>query len=114
MSNYQFDEYQQTAHKTAVYPGQDNPMGLAYLALGLNGEAGEVAEKIKKAMRDEGGVISDERRYLLRKECGDVLWYLTEMCSALGFSLGEVAAENIVKLMDRKARGVLQGSGDTR
>lgn len=82
---------------------------LAYLALGLNGEAGEVAEHIKKYIRDShvdtGAVI---------KELGDTLWYLARLADELGYTLEEVAELNLLKLADRKERGVIGGSGDER
>jgi NTP pyrophosphatase (non-canonical NTP hydrolase) len=114
--SYTFDEYQNTTHQTSVYPSDESQEteSVTYLTLGLVGESGEVAEKIKKALRDDGGVITPERKALLHKELGDILWYHSELCSRLGFNMGEVAKANIDKLLDRKARGVLHGSGDNR
>jgi NTP pyrophosphatase (non-canonical NTP hydrolase) len=86
----------------------------AYPALGLAGEAGEVADKIKKLYRDHAGVATYEFREQLKKELGDVLWYLDDLASDFGFTLKDVARENIVKLKSRKERGVLGGSGDNR
>jgi len=112
-----FNEYQEWAKATADYPG-DRGDGKAafvpglYPALGLNGEAGEVAEKIKKFWRD--GNAYDETRAAIRKELGDVLWYLSETARQWGIKLDDVAAGNIAKLADRKSRGVLAGSGDNR
>lgn len=85
-----------------------------YCALGLAGESGEVAEKFKKVLRDSRGVVSHEARALIAKELGDVLWYVSELASCVGLDLDDVAKQNIAKLADRKNRGVLQGSGDTR
>jgi len=107
----EFDKYQQETHKTAVYPQEQ---GLSYCGLGLCGEAGEVAEKIKKVIRDSGGVVSDEKREDLKKELGDVLWYHAQLCSQLGLSMSEVAQGNLDKLFSRKDRGKLKGSGDDR
>ena len=108
-----FATYQQQAQTTAVYPnrGEGN---FIYPALGLAGETGEICEKIKKAIRDEGGVISDERRMLLAKELGDVLWYVSTLATELGLDLDEIAAGNLAKLVARKQSGKLHGSGDLR
>jgi NTP pyrophosphatase (non-canonical NTP hydrolase) len=115
MSNdFTFDDYQALAAKTAMYPGRDDVAVAPYPALGLAGEAGEVCEHIKKAIRDDGGQISAERRSALKKELGDVMWYLAALCSELGLEMGEVAHANVEKLADRKKRGVLHGSGDDR
>jgi NTP pyrophosphatase (non-canonical NTP hydrolase) len=81
---------------------------LQYVTLGLNGEAGEVAELIKKAMRNEGGEISPERIELLKKELGDVLWYLTRLADELGTDLAEVAQANVEKLYARKDNNALK------
>lgn len=104
-----FDEYQQAAAETAIYP-----RGINYAYLGLAGEAGEVCELAKKVARDDDGEWSDERRAMLRAELGDVLWYVAAIARDHGLKLGTVAAENIAKLRDRKARGVIGGSGDDR
>jgi NTP pyrophosphatase (non-canonical NTP hydrolase) len=73
-----------------------------------------VAEKIKKMVRDDGGVLSDERREALSKELGDVLWYLAQLATEAGLDLDEIAEANLAKLLSRKDRGVLTGSGDER
>ncbi len=107
-----FNEYQKLAKKTALYPKiQDN---FVYPALGLVSEAGEVAGKVKKIYRDNNGVLDEERRQVLKKELGDVLWYLAQLSGDLGFSLEEVAQFNIDKLSSRKERGTLHGDGDNR
>ena len=80
----------------------------------LTNEAGEVAGKVKKIFRDHGGVITDADRDALALELGDVLWYLTEICSRLDIRLEDVAARNIAKIADRMSRGVLGGEGDHR
>lgn len=82
-----------------------------YYALGMVGEAGEIAEKIKKAYRDNGGEFDKE---LMKKELGDVLWYIAMLSEKFGFTLEDVAQTNIAKLEDRMRRGVLNGSGDKR
>lgn len=127
------DAYQTISSQSAIYPGQGTPLGLAYVALKMNGEAGEFAEHVGKAMRDDGfgheRVAQDEetqlpyyekipltpfRRAALIKEVGDVLWYLGAACRELGIPLSEAAAVNLEKLADRAERDVLQGSGDER
>ncbi|HWX96937.1 MAG TPA: nucleoside triphosphate pyrophosphohydrolase family protein [Solirubrobacteraceae bacterium] len=107
----QLSEYQQLSRRTAEYP---RDAWLAYPALGLAGEAGEVAEHAKKAIRDDGGTVSDERRAAMAKELGDVLWYVAQLASELGLELEDVARENLEKLSSRQRRGVLSGSGDER
>jgi NTP pyrophosphatase (non-canonical NTP hydrolase) len=111
-----FKTYSDTAWATAVYPSKGNCefSGIAYCMLGLTGETGEIAEKIKKVYRDKGGVFDDETKSLIRKEIGDVIWYLNALAIELGFSLDEAAQENNAKLLDRMKRGVLKGSGDLR
>lgn len=106
------NEYQRKSKATAVYP--EGERGLYYCGLKLAGEAGEVAEHIGKAIRDNDGVITEERRAALKIELGDVLWYVGALCTELGFELSDVAHGNLDKLEDRKARGVLGGSGDYR
>lgn len=106
-----FNEYQKQSRRTALYPRELN---LVYPTLGLTGEAGEVAEKIKKIIRDEEGRISNEKKKELVKEMGDVLWYLAQLATELGVSLDEVATINIRKLSSRQARGKIKGSGDNR
>lgn len=107
-----FEEYQQKSRKTAVYPNAGN--NFIYPTLGLAGEAGEVAEKIKKVLRDNNGVIDDARRDDIKKELGDVLWYVSQIASELGLSLDEIADLNIEKLYSRLERGKISGSGDSR
>ncbi len=104
-------EYQRLSRRTAEYPRE---AWLSYPALGLAGEAGEVAEHVKKAIRDDGGELSAERRAALTKELGDVLWYVSQLASELGLELEEVAQVNLEKLLSRQRRGVLSGSGDER
>ena len=100
------NEYQKQTDKTAVYP-QENAVN--YLALGLNGESGEIAEKVKKHIRDDKELGEN-----IEKELGDVLWYLAQLCSVLGTDLGTVAETNLDKLLDRKERGKIKGDGDNR
>jgi len=107
-----FNEYQKAARSTAVYPGMGN-MGY-YPVLGLCGEAGEVAEKFKKILRNDGGVMSPEARKAIIRELGDIQWYLANIAEDLGTTLEEIAEENIAKLQDRKARNVIKSEGDNR
>jgi NTP pyrophosphatase (non-canonical NTP hydrolase) len=107
-----FDQYQREAGLSAIYPDRfDN---LYYPALGLAGEAGEVCEKIKKIMRDKNGRVSEEDQQLLVKELGDVLWYVSALADELDVFLGDIASTNIEKLLSRKQRGKISGSGDNR
>lgn len=108
-----FAEYQRAAARTAVYPGRGEGNWI-YPALGLAGEAGEVCEKIKKCLRDEGGHMTDARRAAVAAEIGDVLWYVAMLCAELGLNLDELAAQNIAKLARRADAGRLHGSGDAR
>ena len=104
--------YQQSARETARYPEVgSNPI---YPTLGLTGEAGEVSDKVKKVLRDRGGEFDRESREAIKLELGDVLWYVAQLSSELGFSSDEVAASNLEKLSSRSSRGRLSGSGDQR
>jgi NTP pyrophosphatase (non-canonical NTP hydrolase) len=105
-------DYQLRSRATAVYP--DAGDNLTYPALGLCGEAGECAEKVKKAIRDDGGALTGERRAALAAELGDVLWYMAQLATEAGLDLDEIAEDNLAKLLSRQERGVLQGSGDSR
>jgi len=107
-----FEEYQKLSRKTAIYPNRDN--NFVYPTLGLAGESGEVAEKIKKILRDNNGVVDDPRKKELQKELGDVLWYVSQLATELGLSLDEIASLNIEKLYSRFDRDKISGSGDNR
>ena len=107
-----FDEYQEKSRETAVYPDQGD--NFVYPTLGLVGEAGEIAEKVKKVIRDNGGKLDEERKVALTKELGDVLWYLSQLATELKVSLNEIADINIKKLQDRHQRDAIKGSGDDR
>ena len=87
---------------------------LSYGVMGLGNEGGECLGKMKKLIRDHGGIMSDEFRNQMIHEIGDTLWYVADVCTCLGVSMGEVAQANLDKLRDRKERGVLQGDGDQR
>ena len=110
-----FDEYAREARTTATYPDAAH---LLYPVLKLAGEAGEVAEKLGKLMRDEGWTpgraLTPDQRDALALELGDVLWYVAAIAHDLEVPLAEVAARNLAKLADRRARGVIGGSGDSR
>jgi NTP pyrophosphatase (non-canonical NTP hydrolase) len=113
-SAYTFDVYQTDAGTTAIYPdaGTGSKDAFAYLALKLNGEAGEVGEAYAKYLRGDYDIVECKRRIL--KEIGDCIWYLSQITSELNEPFGEVAAANIRKLADRKSRNVIHGSGDDR
>ena len=103
--------YQAAAKETAIYPKET---GILYTTLGLTGEAGEVADKVKKIIRDHGGEMDDDARESIMLELGDVLWYVANLTTELGYSLRDVAGANIQKLTDRQQRNKLHGSGDSR
>ena len=105
-----FDDYQKQALKT-VLPTANN---LPYIALGLTNEAGEVAGKVKKWVRDDGSDMTRLDKAALVDELGDTLWYLALMAQMLEVNLSEIAEKNISKLADRQKRNKLHGSGDTR
>jgi NTP pyrophosphatase (non-canonical NTP hydrolase) len=107
-----FETYQRESRKTWGVIPVDHP--IVYPTLGLANEAGEVAGKIKKIFRDKGGLIGDDDRQALKYELGDVLWYLTQICTELDLTLEEVAAANLEKLFSRQARGQIRGEGDER
>jgi len=88
--------------------------GLLYVALGVNGEAGEFAEKVKKLLRDKNGELTDELRECLAQELGDIQWFVSEAARQLKFTLEEIANKNITKLFDRLDRGMIGGDGDNR
>jgi NTP pyrophosphatase (non-canonical NTP hydrolase) len=107
----ELSEYQRLSRRTAQYPRE---AWLAYPALGLAGEAGEVAEHAKKVIRDDAGSVGTERREQMAKELGDVLWYVAQLASELDLDLDQIAQANLDKLLSRQRRGVLSGSGDDR
>lgn len=104
--------YQTSALKTAIYPNMG--ANFPYPALGLVGEAGEVADKLKKVIRDNDGVLTDSVRDAVAKELGDVMWYLAVLAYELDYDLNTIAQNNLDKLASRQERGVLSGSGDNR
>lgn len=107
-----FNDYQQQSRQTAKYPQLGE--NYIYPTLGLVGEAGEVAEKIKKIIRDNDGIISPEKKEEIKKELGDVLWYLAQISTELNLELEDVAKNNLEKLLSRLTRGKISGSGDNR
>lgn len=109
-----FNDYQEKAKITDTYTGKPQMESLVYATLGLTGEAGEVAEKVKKILREDGGVVSEAKRQELKKELGDVLWYIAKFSRELGFTLDDIATTNIEKLYSRLERGKLHGFGDNR
>lgn len=129
------DLYQGLALRSAFYPGKGTPLGIAYCALKLNGEAGELAEHVGKAMRDDDLVVpfteratedqpmqhwfgytelTEDRRMKIIKELGDVLWYVSAVARELDLTLSDIAWNGLAKIADRTQRGTLGGSGDDR
>ena len=105
------NEYQKRAMEIAKYPSEYD---VIYPALGLTGEAGEVADKVKKVISDNHGLFDDKRKVEIAKELGDVLWCIAAMSNDLGYDLDTIANMNIAKLSSRKERGVIGGEGDNR
>lgn len=110
-SHMTFEEYQDKAMQTSMEYGAQ---AYNYGGLGLASEAGEVAGKLKRVIRDDHNQVTEEMRADLKKELGDVLWYVNFLTTQLGYTLEEVAEANIEKLHSRKDRGVLTGQGDNR
>lgn len=104
--------YQELSRKT--YRHLEVNSNLTYPVLGMVNEAGEFAGKFKKVFRDKGGVIDDTTREALRDELGDVLWYLTQICTNLGYTLDDLAQANLEKVLGRLERGTIHGDGDKR
>ena len=106
-----FNEYQKESKKTVKYRADKK---FEYLILGVCGEAGELAEKAKKLIRDKDGHMTDEDKEAFKKELGDVLWYISQISTELNFTLEDVAKSNLEKLFSRLKRGKISGSGDNR
>lgn len=106
------EDYQKKSRKTAIYPGAGQ--NFYYPTLGLAGEAGEVANKIKKVMRDKNNELDGQTKETIKGELGDVLWYVAQLATELDLSLAEIAEANIEKLYGRMERGKLGGEGDSR
>lgn len=107
-----FGDYQTESRKT--YADIAVSGDVVYPTLGLVNEAGEFAGKLKKVYRDKDGHIDPETHEMMKHELGDVLWYLTQICTNLGMTLEEIAEANLVKLFDRLDRGTIRGDGDNR
>lgn len=109
----EINHYQRDTKLTAIYPqhGTGDNDAITYVVLGAAGEAGELANTWKKALRDGDSALAKEK---LRYELGDVLWYVSQLATELGMSLEQVAQCNLDKLYDRKVRNQLKGSGDRR
>jgi len=107
-----FNDYQKKAMASAVYPNIGS--NIVYPTLGINGEAGEIAEKVKKIIRDKNGVWDDTDRDAIKKEIGDSMWYCAALCHEFGLSLDDVAKANIEKLTKRVLDNTIHGSGDDR
>ena len=105
------NEYQNEALKTKIYK---TSMNIIYPTLKLNGEAGEVAEKVGKCMRDNNGIFTDEIKLAIAYEIGDVIWYCSALSNDIGFTLDEICKLNIEKLQKRKAENKIHGEGDNR
>lgn len=116
------DQYQLDSRATAIYPavyikqpnGTLQEASWIYPALGLGGESGETLEKVKKLVRDSHGIVTPETAEAIKKELGDILWYVAQIATEFGLSLGDVARTNLQKLRMRQSRGVLTGNGDNR
>lgn len=107
-----FNKYQKFVKDHSFYPNKGN--NFVYPALGIAGEAGEVCDKIKKIIRDDNGKMSKDSKRFIKKELGDVLFYITAEANELNLSLQEIVEANIEKMVGRKKRGTLSGSGDER
>lgn len=103
------NEYQKLALETAIYP-----QPIIYPTLGLTGEAGEVSDKVKKVLRDNNSIFTDDKKTEIAKEIGDVLWYCATLSHDIGYTLEEIAQMNYDKLQSRQLKGKLHGSGDNR
>ena len=113
-SEMTFKEYQNSTHETAIYPSSTEMEAVTYCTLGLASESAEICGKLKKIMRDNNSIMTPERKQAIVAELGDVMWYVSELCTSLGVSMEEVAQSNLEKLKDRQERNVIQGDGDDR
>ena len=110
----EFNEYQKRASTTADFSGRPGEYPLMYSCMGLAGETGEVIEKVKKVMRNNGGKMTEEQREAIKQEIGDVLWYLSQVARFCDIAFDDAAKANVEKLADRRARGVIRSEGDAR
>lgn len=106
-----FDEYQKKAAETAIYPQR---LRIVYPLIGLAGETGEVAEKVKKIIRDNDGIFNEDEKREIAKELGDVLWYLAAIARDMGYRLDDIAQINLDKIASRNERNKIHGHGDNR
>lgn len=111
MTITELNKYQGVARETAIYPVD---MKIVYPTLGLTGEAGEVADKVKKVFRDNNGYLDEEYCHAIAMKLGDVLWYVANLATDLGYTLQDIAEMNYQKLQSRKERNKLSGEGDDR
>lgn len=112
MKTPKYKDYQKSSRKTWSYIKMEHP--IVYPTIGLNNEVGEFSGKIKKIFRDKNGLFSEEDKEALKLELGDVLWYFTQICTELGYTLEDVAEANLDKLSSRLERGTIGGDGDER
>lgn len=112
--NMKLNEYQEKAQETSNYSRPNQFLAITYCSLGLTGEAGEVANKVKKIFRDDNGVCNPEKLRELMYEVGDCLWYIAMLAKECGYTLEDVAQMNYEKLHSRAERGKIGGSGDHR
>lgn len=105
------NEYQEAALSTAIYP---NDGKISYLALAICGEAGELADKVKKVLRDKKGQFYQVDLTAIAMELGDILWYVANLSKVLGYDLSDIAQLNIEKINGRVERGTIHGAGDNR
>ena len=105
------DMYQQVAKTTAIYPREQ---AIIYPTLGLTGEAGEVANKVKKIIRDGTDKNNEDMVQAISSEIGDCLWYIAVLADDVGVKLSDIANSNLLKLANRKKKGTIHGSGDDR
>lgn len=111
LKHLSLNDYQHRARETAIYPKEN---AIDYCTMKLGSEAGEVLGKVAKRYRDDDGKLTEVRLQALKKEIGDVLWYVAVLSYELGFSLEDIAQANLDSLSDRKERGTLKGDGDNR
>jgi NTP pyrophosphatase (non-canonical NTP hydrolase) len=110
-NNISTTDYTNFTRETAIYP---KCRELEYVTLGLVGESGEIANKVKKVIRDDGGIITNEKIEDLKCEVGDVCWYIARLCDHLGTTIDEVLTNNVKKLSKRCIDSKITGSGDNR
>ncbi len=107
----ELNEYQRETRRTAVYPQE---LKIIYPTIGLAGETGEVAEKVKKVIRDHRGEFSETQKAEIAKELGDVLWYVASIAADMGYTMDDIARLNIKKIRTRAERNLIHGEGDNR